>query len=310
MNDEPSVPLFHQQQINAVGRTLRSGLSKGANIEFGCGAPPGRSDMSAPPAPFRAKGAATRGWFPACRWHSPGLPAACSHPAADVPRCRSAGGYQRARGSAPCHPGRRRGTPSRRECRREAGRPGVAGRGGIADCGRSPGRPGTAAITGGSPGGAGGITGVPSWTPSGGGTLGRSAGASGTGPVAEIGRHAGVKTRRRRDRTSAGTDGTRVQSGIGRNGQAGGGGRRAVPWTLAARASPIAWGTCGLRAGSPGGATRISGADCATSASWANAGWDIAGGPAMTTVPIAQPNATRSTEDGTWRFMCPRTLNL
>jgi hypothetical protein len=35
----------------------------------------------------------------------------------------------------------------------------------------------------------------------------------------EIGRRAGVETRRRRNRTSAGTDRTRAQSGTGRNGQ-------------------------------------------------------------------------------------------
>ena len=39
MNDEPSVPLFHQQQINAVGWALRSGLSKGADIDSGAAHP-------------------------------------------------------------------------------------------------------------------------------------------------------------------------------------------------------------------------------------------------------------------------------
>ena len=211
--------------------------------------------MSAPPAPFRAKGAATRGWFPACRWRSPGLPAACSHPAADGPRCRSAGGCRRARGFAPCHPGRRRGTPSRREMSAGSGAAGAAGRGGTADCGRSPGRPGTAAITGGSPGGAGGMTGVPSWTPSGGGTLGRSAGGSGTGPVARSGGTPGLRPGGGGIGRPPGPTGRAISPGLGgtvsgRRGSAGcaveAGGVRVAD----------SWGTGGLRAGIPGGATR------------------------------------------------------
>ena len=191
-----------------------------ARTSIGCGAPLGRSDMSVPPALFRAKGAATRGWYPACRWRSPGPPAEYSHPAANVPRCRSAGGCRRGEGLRGVIREYNAELRSGGECRREgSGTAGVAGRGGIAGCGRSPGRPGTAAITGGSPGGAGGITGVPSWTPSAWrhiGTVGRRLWNRAGG---QIRRRAGVKTRWRRDRTSAGTDGTRVQSGIGRNGQ-------------------------------------------------------------------------------------------
>ena len=235
MNDEPSVPLFHQQQINAVGWTLRSGLSKGANIDSGAAHPLVDQIRAHRQRPFERKAPRTRGWFPACRWRSPGPPAEYSHPAANVPRCRSAGGCRRARGFARCHPGRQRGTPFRRGGRRGAG-----------SGPRSP--PGAAVLP---------IAAVHRQARHGGdhrrfarrggrydgsaeldafgrrnvGTVGRRLWNRAGG---EIGRRAGVKARRRRDRTSAGTDRTRDQSGIGRNGQRAVGGRGAVPWKLAA----------------------------------------------------------------------------